>query len=307
MIVAIVFQRLPPVIEYCSFTLATGFVVAYVVQRIVAWVLEVRLSPPFGEPTRSTLIVNGPSETSVSSGFVAAPKALIRILQADLFPWGEGTCQSSRVRAWETAAERASQTAAAPARPERSIDREAPTGSEGAMWVRRLTRSQRPRRRLLGWIQWQPEPGQQCAGVFELWRPWGRRRRNARRRWTRRRRTKVKITVRALCACLLVTVALAAGPPAAKQRSFATPKAAADALVAAAEGFDIPALLEILGPEGKDLVGTGDAVLRARPSPTTATISRSSRRRDPHALRPRSILEPRPRGLSDSSSAADKD
>ena len=71
----------------------------------------------------------------------------------------------------------------------------------------------------------------------------------------------MKIPIKALCACLLVTVAWAAAPPAAKQRSFATAKAAADALVAAADSFDVPALVAILGPEGKDLVGTGDAVL----------------------------------------------
>ena len=64
----------------------------------------------------------------------------------------------------------------------------------------------------------------------------------------------------AFCASLLAAAALAAAPP-GKHRSFATPKAAADALVAAAERYDVPALLEILGPEGKDLVGSGDAVL----------------------------------------------
>jgi hypothetical protein len=63
-----------------------------------------------------------------------------------------------------------------------------------------------------------------------------------------------------LAALLLAAAALAA-PQAAKQRSFATPQAAADALVDAAGRFDVPALLEILGPEGEDLVGSGDAVL----------------------------------------------
>jgi hypothetical protein len=58
----------------------------------------------------------------------------------------------------------------------------------------------------------------------------------------------------------LVRAALAA-PPAAQQRTFPTPKEAGDALVAAAERYDVPALLEILGPEGEDLVGTGDVVL----------------------------------------------
>jgi len=60
-------------------------------------------------------------------------------------------------------------------------------------------------------------------------------------------------------AALLASSALAQTAPAPK--AFPTPKAAADALVAAAEKFDVPAILEILGPEGKDLVDSGDAVM----------------------------------------------
>ena len=58
--------------------------------------------------------------------------------------------------------------------------------------------------------------------------------------------------------CLVVTAPLAAPAP---QRIFASPKDAADALVGAAERFDVPALLEVLGPEGTDLIGSGDPVL----------------------------------------------
>jgi hypothetical protein len=58
---------------------------------------------------------------------------------------------------------------------------------------------------------------------------------------------------------ILVSASLAA--PAGPQRTFATPRAAADALVAAAAQFDSAALLEILGPGGDDLVSSGDAVL----------------------------------------------
>ena len=39
-----------------------------------------------------------------------------------------------------------------------------------------------------------------------------------------------------------------------KQKTFATPQLAADALIKAAESYDVPALLEIFGPEGKDIV-----------------------------------------------------
>jgi hypothetical protein len=49
-------------------------------------------------------------------------------------------------------------------------------------------------------------------------------------------------------------------PSAAVQRTFDTPKAAADALIAAAASNDVPALVAILGPEGKSLVETSDAV-----------------------------------------------
>jgi len=70
-------------------------------------------------------------------------------------------------------------------------------------------------------------------------------------------------------ACVLLVV-LAAGAaaqeksksaaPAAIQETFDTPKAAADALVAAAEKYDLPALKKILGPDGEDLVVTKDTI-----------------------------------------------
>ena len=44
------------------------------------------------------------------------------------------------------------------------------------------------------------------------------------------------------------------------QKTFATPKDAADALVQAAASFDVPALKEILGPDGEDLVSSEDSV-----------------------------------------------
>ncbi len=51
-----------------------------------------------------------------------------------------------------------------------------------------------------------------------------------------------------------------AAPSAAPQRTFDTAKAAADALIAAAASGDISALEAILGPDGKSLVETSDAV-----------------------------------------------
>jgi hypothetical protein len=61
-------------------------------------------------------------------------------------------------------------------------------------------------------------------------------------------------------AAFLCTSALAA-TSAAIHRTFASAQAAADALVAAASQDDVPALLEILGPEGHDLVVSEDPVL----------------------------------------------
>ena len=44
------------------------------------------------------------------------------------------------------------------------------------------------------------------------------------------------------------------------QKGFATPKEAADALIQASGNFDVPALKEILGPDGEDLVSSEDPV-----------------------------------------------
>jgi len=46
----------------------------------------------------------------------------------------------------------------------------------------------------------------------------------------------------------------------ANQKAFATPKLAADALIQAAENYDVSSLEEILGPESKDLLSSEDAV-----------------------------------------------
>jgi len=50
----------------------------------------------------------------------------------------------------------------------------------------------------------------------------------------------------------------AADSPQPAQREFATPKEAADALIQAAADFNLSALLEILGPDGVDLVASED-------------------------------------------------
>jgi len=47
----------------------------------------------------------------------------------------------------------------------------------------------------------------------------------------------------------------------ATQKQFATPKEAADSLIAAAETYDVAALKEILGPDGEDIVSSQDPVM----------------------------------------------
>ena len=60
-----------------------------------------------------------------------------------------------------------------------------------------------------------------------------------------------------LLACLLgATVAHAAGP-----KAFASPEEAVQALVAAARANDSAAILEVLGPEAKEIVRSGDAAV----------------------------------------------
>jgi hypothetical protein len=48
--------------------------------------------------------------------------------------------------------------------------------------------------------------------------------------------------------------------PQQSQKTFATPKDAAEAFIQATKTFDVPVLLEILGPQGEDLVSSEDPV-----------------------------------------------
>jgi len=80
------------------------------------------------------------------------------------------------------------------------------------------------------------------------------------------RKSLLAIQVAAL-GCVLPALAQAApqstqtadAPPPA-QMSFATPKQAAEALIQAADGFDVPALTKILGPHSEDLISSEDPI-----------------------------------------------
>lgn len=60
------------------------------------------------------------------------------------------------------------------------------------------------------------------------------------------------------CFVLLSVCSRPAGAAGNAAKTFPTPKAAAAALVDAAENFDVQALDEILGPDGKDIIHTGE-------------------------------------------------
>jgi Protein of unknown function (DUF2950) len=72
-----------------------------------------------------------------------------------------------------------------------------------------------------------------------------------------------------ICLCLLCTAVAQQSKTAVNQpkasaanvETFASPDHAADALIAAAEDFDVTALMHIFGPEGKDVVFTGEVAL----------------------------------------------
>jgi Protein of unknown function (DUF2950) len=72
-------------------------------------------------------------------------------------------------------------------------------------------------------------------------------------------RWKMLSTVSLTVLSLVFAVQSDAAPPPA-QRTFLTPREAAEALIQAAAGFDVPALMEILGPDAKDLIATDDVV-----------------------------------------------
>jgi hypothetical protein len=57
---------------------------------------------------------------------------------------------------------------------------------------------------------------------------------------------------------ILAAALLQAAPPQATQKTFATPQEAIQAIVDAAEHNDTPALLQLVGPAGKDIIESGD-------------------------------------------------
>ena len=137
--------------------------------------------------------------------------------------------------------------------------------SRGAGKLRRL-------RRRLRRLQREQRQGKQLPGLLEHELPrrgWGLARR--RRRPGRAEMSVMKKWLGSgiVCAFIFAPALDAAEPvaPAAKkpsvavhQRTFDSARGAADALISAAVRLDLPALKEILGPDGEDFVVTADAV-----------------------------------------------
>ncbi len=78
---------------------------------------------------------------------------------------------------------------------------------------------------------------------------------------------------------MIVPAAVLAGTPSA-QRTFASPEAAVEALVAADRGNDLDALINILGPGGQKLVHSGDPVADAAGRERFVTAFEASHRID---------------------------
>jgi hypothetical protein len=75
---------------------------------------------------------------------------------------------------------------------------------------------------------------------------------------------------------VILAVACSSGP--SEQRTFATPEEAAEALVGAAEQFDVAVLKSILGPDGVDLVVTEDTVQDKNQAQAFAALARQQMR-----------------------------
>ena len=73
------------------------------------------------------------------------------------------------------------------------------------------------------------------------------------------------------------TAAKTTAAPAAKPRAFVTPQQAADALIDAAEKFDVAALEDILGPDGRDIIHTGETALDKEQATAFAAQAREKR------------------------------
>ena len=90
------------------------------------------------------------------------------------------------------------------------------------------------------------------------------------------RKILTALTWSAICCTLAVCLYAAPQPKQPVQKGFASPEDAAQALIQAAEGYDLPALLGILGPGSKDLVTSEDPVQDKNRAVAFATLGREN-------------------------------
>jgi hypothetical protein len=83
-----------------------------------------------------------------------------------------------------------------------------------------------------------------------------------------------KVLSAALLTVLLVFADRSDAAPPPDQKLFATPREAAEALIQAATAYDVPVLVNILGPDGKDLVTSSDPVQDKNRATAFATLAR---------------------------------
>jgi len=72
--------------------------------------------------------------------------------------------------------------------------------------------------------------------------------------------TAMSCTLALLCSLSLLSQQKPSETSSQSQKTFATPKEAADAIIEAAGKFDVPALDQLLGPGGEDLIASEDSV-----------------------------------------------
>src|SRR5215831_13596399 len=82
----------------------------------------------------------------------------------------------------------------------------------------------------------------------------------------------------------------AAGAPTSTQKTFPTPKDAANALIQAAETFDEKALIEILGSQGEDLVSSEDKVRDKNNAVAFAARAREKNQLTPDPKNPKRVV-----------------
>jgi len=73
-------------------------------------------------------------------------------------------------------------------------------------------------------------------------------------------RTVVVLAASLSCALMPLNAQTQNVPAPASSKAFDNPQQAAEALIQAAESYDVSALLEILGPDGKDIISSADPV-----------------------------------------------